>query len=209
MRSILGIIYFLISFYSNAQMRDIRLVNGNEVKVDLSLINDTLAYISFEEFGYDQYLLGKYAIDRDTIKFTELFDFLDIKSDIFYSVNNEIPKGQIEIQSRYNHLFLRGKSIYNSLTYRIDGVEYLTKQDDPLHTSIVNNLVLNPFNIELYNGGIYIGVVGANIPEGMNVIQIRTIELYSIYDYSYDLDKLLPKKLKIDNYEYHLKVNLR
>lgn len=209
MKNFLVITSLILTFNTNAQLRDFRIVNGSDVKIDLSLINDSLAYISFEEFGYDQYILGKYEIDRDTIKFTELSDFLDIKSDVFYSLNNELPKNKIEIQSKYNHLFLRGESTFNNLTYKVKGKEYSVQSDDPLHTSLNIDIVQGPFKIELFNGGEYIGEIEANVPKGMNVVQIRTVELYSVYDYSYNLDELLPKKFIIDNYEYHLQVSLQ
>jgi hypothetical protein len=201
------VIILLFSFYSNAQMNVIRVVNGNNVKVDLSLINDSLAYMSFKEFGYDQYILGKYKFDGDTMIFSECSDFLDIKSDVFCSVKQGIPNGKIEIQSKFNHLFLRGESIYNSLTYRVAGSEYIA-QKNPLHISLIENKVQDPFTIEFYNGGVYVGKVDVDLPHGMNLIQIRTIELYSVYDYGYNLGELLPQKLRIFNQEYHFKVIL-
>jgi hypothetical protein len=190
---------------SFSQIGDLRIYNSDDYKCYLHQLNDSLVYMTFEEYpDFYSYYLGQFRISNDSVIIDE---------DVYYWNSREIDSDKIIIEY-FNSDFIipNGHFTFDSLQIEIDGVLYTVNNEGLIKDSYsveINRPKSKSFKIKILGYDELLCEVEVKLNLEKNHILIKEASVLSLPAYTTDtFEELIPEKILIGGKDYHLFINL-
>lgn len=213
-RKILLIIYLGLSQASFSQIGDLRIYNSDDYKCYLHQLNDSLVYMTFEEYPYPStYYLGQFHFINDTLIIDEIIDALSIKKDIFYWNSQEIDPDKIIIEYFNNDFIIpNGHFTFDSVRFEINGQIYEVTDEGLVQDSYsieIERPQSKSFNIKVLSYTELLSDVSIELNSKKNHVLIKESSVLSLPGYTTEtFEELVLEQIIIDGKNYHLFIHL-
>jgi hypothetical protein len=213
MRTSLTIIFILFTAFLNAQINNVRIYSDNESSCYLNQINDTLIYMTFEEYpDCHGYLLGMYQIKEGVIVINEISGQISLKKDVYYWDRHDVHKDSLLIEYTLTDYLLNGFHNIDSLKFEINGDIYAPsggRSSANGHSVIIKRPVGQFAQLNIFDEEEKISAFNIELKEGKRAVLIREAILYSIPAFITDtFEELVPDQISVQNKKYGLIINL-
>jgi hypothetical protein len=213
-KKLITILLLSFSSLSIAQIGDIRIYNGDDYKCNLHQINDSLVYLTFEEFsGFSSYYLGQFEINEDSLIIKEVSDRIVIKRDVYYRKNKDVHSDSLQIEY-LNHDFIIPNCMFtahDSAFFQIDNEVHMASKG--MLEGSLKLVVSKPLseNIDLKIADKY-GLLcdtSIQVPKDINNILIKEFSVFSlVVYYTETFQELIPREIEIQGKKLKLGIYL-
>jgi hypothetical protein len=213
-RKILLTIALGLTGASFSQIGDLRIYNSDDYKCYLHQLNDSLVYMTFEEYpDPSTYYLGKFYFNNDSLIIDEIIDPISIKKDVYYWGSQEIDSDKIIIEYFNNDFIIpNGHFTFDSLRFEINGQNYpMTEQGlvDDSYSIEINRPKSKSIKIKVLSNSELVCEVSAELSSKKNHILIKESSVVSLPGYTTEtFEELIPEQIVLDGKNYHLFINL-
>lgn len=212
-KKLITILLLFISSMSIAQIGNVRIYNGDEYKCHLHQINDSLVYLTFEEFsGFSSYYLGRFEISEDSLVIKEVSDRIVIQTDIYYRINGDVHSDSLQIEYLNGDFIIpNSRYICDSAFFQIDKEVFMANEG--LFEGSVKAVVSKPLseNLDLKISDKYSLLCDTTIqvPKDVNNILIKELSVFSlVVYYTETFQELIPPEIEIQGKKLKLGVYL-
>lgn len=213
-KKIITILLLSFSSLSIAQIGNIRIYNGNEYKCHLHQINDSLVYLTFEEFnGFSSYYLGRFEINEDSLIIKEVSDRIVIQTDIYYRNNEDVHSDSLQIEY-LNHDFIIPNCSYfecDSAFFQIDKEAYMASKGilEGAVKVVVSRPLSEDIDLKISDKHGLLCDTNTQVPKDVNNIRIKEFSVFSLAIYHTEtFQELIPPEIEIQGKKLKLGIYL-
>lgn len=213
-RRILLIIACGLTGVSFSQIGDLRIYNRDDYKCYLHQLNDSLVYMTFEEYPtLSTYYLGQFYFNNDSLIIDEIIDPISIKKDVYYWDSQEIDSDQIIIEYFNNDFIIpNGHFTFDNVLFEINEQIYpMTAQGlvDDSYSIEINRPKSKSIKIKVLSYSELVCEVSVELSEERNHILIKESSVLSLQGHTKEtFEELVPQEIVLDGKNYHLFINL-
>lgn len=213
-RKILLVICLGLTQVSLSQIGDVRIYNSDAYKCYLHQLNDSLVYMTFEEYPEPStYYLGQFRFANDSLIIEEIIEPISIKKDIYYWDSEEIDSDKIVIEYFNNDFIIpNGHFTFDSVIIEINGQLYPVHEEGLINDSYaieIKRPKTKSINIKVLSYSELVCEINAELPSKKNHILIKESSVLSLPGFITEtFEELVPEQILIDDKSYHLFINL-
>lgn len=215
MKTSLLFAFIFFALLSNAQINNIKIYSDDESSCYLNQINDTLVYMTFEQYPhYDGYMLGRLKMKKGEIVINEISESVSIKKDVYYWDKKEIHEDSLLIEYYLSDYFFNTPMRLKDLKFEINGVEHNPMDNKFMMDSYAQSVVVkrpmgSRMELNILDGEKTITNFQIKLKEGKQAILIKEAVYYSMPAFITDtFEELIPEHITVQNKKYDLRINL-